>query len=583
MPDATYLTNKLSILDSLPLFLDLSHLEKKLIASKLELVEFERGKIIYKKADPPDYFYCMVSGRVEIYHAAAKTRKPQDVIIEHVRRGDYFGSISSLTGQPHTVSARTLNDCLLLRIVRKDFKYILRKVPKFGSFLSRSLSRRIRQKTFKEIFESTIIAIYTLESAKNASSYVQDLAKSLRRESGKNVLILKSTSILNKGDVALRLSSFSEEYHYVLVDISGKVNDINLEIFKQSNICHILSASDGASLTKVSTLVKRLERLFAKYRKQSAYIILKQDGFYAETPYAYKLKILSKDIFATLPQDRQNYKKTIRRIAREISQVAVGLVLGSGGAMGLAHIGVLKVLKDEKIPIDIISATSIGAVIASFWSVGFSTSEIEKLFLSFKSKLRTLLLVDPTLPIKGLIKGRAVKRILKSYLGNKTFSDTKIPLKIVACDIKKRREFVIDKGKLLDAVMASIAIPGVFEPVRYNSDIQLVDGGIVNPLPVSVLSKIGIKRIIAVNTLPSPHDIVRLEQKRLNIYNIIVNSFHAMEYSMAINSRQQADVYIHPIPKLADWYEFYKARLFIKTGQEHARRKLIEIKKLLRR
>ena len=260
----------------------------------------------------------------------------------------------------------------------------------------------------------------------------------------------------------------------------------------------------------------------------------------------------------------------------------VGVAMGSGGAMGFAHIGVLKVLEKEKIPVDIIAGTSIGAFIAALWAAGFTAAEIERIACSFKSSLSALFLVDLVLPVRGLIKGKAVRRMLESYLGDKTFFDVKLPLKIVACDIKKRKEFIIDKGRLVDAVMASIAIPGVFEPVEYNG-VQLVDGGIVNPVPVSVLSREGVKRIIAINTLPSPEDIVRAPKKRLSLYDAIVNSFQATEYTMATYSCQQADVYLNPIPKLADWHEFHKAKIFIKTGYDHATAALAKIKELLKK
>lgn len=573
-----YLINKISIIDSLPLFSGLPFLQKHSIAQKAEIVEFKKGESIYEEGDPPDYFYCMVNGRVEIYHPANKTKDHQEIRIECVRRGQYFGSISSLTGQPHTVSTRAINDSVLLRLNTKNFNYILGKIPKLAIFLSHSLSRRLSRKTLKEVFENTIISVYGIDSA----SYTNALAENLRKESGKKVLIINSTSISNKKEVSPKLSAPTEDYHYLLVDASGALDDVNFEVLKQSDICHIISPSDKGSLHKTSNLIKRLENSFSRHTKQAVFVILKEDSAYGKTSHKGKVKILSKEIFASLPEDRLNYNKTIRRIARQTAGVMVGLALGGGAAMGLAHIGVLKVLEEEEIGVDIISATSMGALIAAFWAAGITPHQIEKLACSFKSKLKTLFLIDPTLPKIGLIKGRGVRKILKSYLGNKTFFDLKLPLKIVACDIKARKEFVIDQGSLVDAVMATIAIPGIFEPIEYEG-IQLIDGGIVNPVPVSVLSRLGVKRIIAVNALPSPEDIVRLSQKRLTIFDIIVNSFQAMQFTMAVNSCQQADLDIHPIPKLADWYEFYKARLFIKTGKEHTREMLPKIKDLIKR
>ena len=578
MSQINYKIDKFLIIDSLPLFSGLSPLQKHFINARTQLVTFEKGGIVYNKGDKPDYFYCMVSGRVQLYHPQG-AGKVKERLIECVRRGDYFGSISSLTGKAHTVSAKALNDTVALRISTGDFNYILRKIPHLAIRLSHSLSRRLGRKTHKEIFESKIIAIYDLDRTLYSFRYANALAEGLRKESGKKVCLSKSSSIKNKRNVSSKLSSLTKDNHYVLVDISGNPTDINFEILKQSDFSHIISSSDKESLRETASFVRKLEKSISNYKDQAAFVIVKEDRFYDRISHKYKAKILKKDIFATLPEEKARYNKTIRRIAREVSGVRVGLVLGSGAAMGLAHIGVLEVLEKEKISIDIMSGTSMGALIGTLWAVGYSAREIEKLACSFKSKLRTLFLIDPTVPIRGLIKGRAVKKILKSYLGNKTFFDTRFPLKVVACDIKNRREIIIEKGKLIDAVMASIAIPGVFEPIEIN-DAQLVDGGIVNPVPISVLTKSGIKRIIAVNTLPSAEDMVRISHKKLNIYDIIVNSFQAMEYTIAQYSCRQADILLNPIPEIADWYEFYKAELFIKTGRNQTRAILSKIKKL---
>ncbi|MEE8359933.1 MAG: patatin-like phospholipase family protein [Candidatus Omnitrophota bacterium] len=575
-----YNITKSAAINSIPLFADLSFFQKRFIESRSQIVEFEKGDIVYKKGSPPDYFYCMISGRLEAYHPQKKAKRRGDTRIAYVRKGEYFGSISSLTGKPHSLSTRALNDSLVLRIDKKEFEHILHKIPRLAIFLTRSLSRRMSQKPFKDIFESKIIAVYGVGDLSDPSLYTKELASNIKRESGKKVTIIKSSSITKVKDVSPTLSSLTKDYHYILVDVLGSINRITFDILKQSDICHIVSVSDRASLSKASLLAKRLEGALKKHAKGDISIIVKEDGSYKKTSYIEKTRILKKDIMATLPCVDSGFKKVSRRIARETTGVMTGLALGSGAAIGFSHIGVLKVIEKEKIPIDIISGTSIGAFIGTLWAAGFKASEIEELALSFKSKLKTLFLADPILPIRGLIKGRAVERVLKPYLGEKTFRDIVVPIKVVACDIKNRREYIIDRGRLIDAVMASIAIPGVFEPVLYDG-IQLVDGGIVNPLPVSVLSKSGIKKIIAVNALPGPQDPIAAGEGKLNIYSIIVNSFQAMEYTIAANSFQQADIYLHPVPRSGYWYQFYKAKLFIKMGEGCMRERLSEIKRLV--
>lgn len=572
--------NKITLINSTPLFTDLPLKKKQAVISLCQIIELKKGDIIYKKGDKPDYFYCMVNGRVELFHSNVKKDTHPKKRIEVIRRGDYFGTISALTGKAHTVSAMALNDSVVLRIGVDNFNKLLGKVPELGMFLSRSLSKRLRRKHLKEIYESKIISVIGLNAGLEPSRYAASLAKSIKKESGKLVTIVTSESIKNKKQAAPKLSRLTADYHFIIVDISGEINDKkNQEILKQSDICYIVAGTSKKSLKKTSAAANKLENKFAKHAKQIISVILIEDNFYGKTTHKEKTKILTRDIFATLPPDKDGYKKTVRRMARELSGVMVGLALGSGAAMGLAHIGVLKVLEKENLPVDIVAGTSMGALIASLWAAGTPVKEIERLALSFNNMLKVFSLIDPTLPFKGLIRGNAVRRLLKPYLGRKTFHDIRFPLRIVACDISRRRKVVIHKGSLLEAVMASIAIPGIFEPVR-TDNAQLVDGGVVDPVPVEVLSKYGIKKIIAVNTLPSPGDALHPEKKWLNIYDVIVNSFQSLEFTIAEDSCQQADISLHPMPAHADWYEFNKAELFIKAGKKCTREHLPEIKSL---
>ena len=162
-----------------------------------------------------------------------------------------------------------------------------------------------------------------------------------------------------------------------------------------------------------------------------------------------------------------------------------GLALGGGSARGLAHVGVIQVLEAYGIPIDMIAGTSIGSVIGSLYASGASIEQLEKAALSMK-RSKSLSLLDLALPHSGFIKGDRAEKILKTIaLKNKTFDDLNIPFAAVATIIENGTEVVINQGKVIDAVRASISIPGIFTPVKYRN-YYLVDGGLVNPVPVDV-------------------------------------------------------------------------------------------------
>ena len=120
------------------------------------------------------------------------------------------------------------------------------------------------------------------------------------------------------------------------------------------------------------------------------------------------------------------------------------MALGSGAAMALAQIGVIKVLEREKIPIDVIAGSSIGALIASLWAIGKTSDQILQISAEFKEPKHIWNLIDLTFPLLGFVKGNKLHRFLKKYLGNKTFYDIRLPLKVIASDVKRKEPKVLN-------------------------------------------------------------------------------------------------------------------------------------------
>lgn len=164
----------------------------------------------------------------------------------------------------------------------------------------------------------------------------------------------------------------------------------------------------------------------------------------------------------------------------------VGLALGSGGAKGLAHIEFLKVFDELGIKPCIISGASMGALLGSLYASGLTALEIEGLYKGM-TRSDMMKLMDIGFSQKhGVVKGEKVTRWIQKHLLCQDFSELEIPLLVVATDFWKRKEVVIRKGKIVDAVRASIALPGIFVPYK-SGDTILVDGGIVNPVPYNHL------------------------------------------------------------------------------------------------
>ena len=192
----------------------------------------------------------------------------------------------------------------------------------------------------------------------------------------------------------------------------------------------------------------------------------------------------------------------------------VGLALGSGGAKGLSHIGVIKFLEEMDIKIDFIAGSSIGALIGGAYASGLSIKEIEDIALEIDFA-STVKLFSPGLGKSGLITGKKIQEFLISILGNKNIEYMPIPFTAVASDIITGQEIHFNKGSLLKAIRSSISIPIVFQPIICDNKV-LVDGGLVNPVPINVVREMGADCIIAVNILSSKNKSIPQSDKKFD-------------------------------------------------------------------
>jgi len=180
----------------------------------------------------------------------------------------------------------------------------------------------------------------------------------------------------------------------------------------------------------------------------------------------------------------------------------IGLALGSGSARGWAHIGVIKALTEAGIHVDYVAGTSVGAVVGAVYASGRIDSFKDVVLQLDWKKIASFL--DVVFPKSGLIDGNRIAEFIRSHVGEKNIEDLSLPFCAVSTDLATGNEVVFQDGDIIEAVRASISVPGVFTPVRKSGAI-LVDGGLVNPVPVSVVREMGADLVIAVDL---NHDII---------------------------------------------------------------------------
>ncbi len=268
-----------------------------------------------------------------------------------------------------------------------------------------------------------------------------------------------------------------------------------------------------------------------------------------------------------MSKKRGKHKRSKRR--------GITLVLSGGSAKGLAHIGVLEVLKKNKIPIKRIIGTSAGALVGGFYCAG-KLDVIKKLSLEMsKKKIIKLFLAFPTL--RGLINTKKIDNFFKEHIEGINIEDLKTEFIAVAFDIKNGKKYMFEKGDLFKAIRSSIAIPGIFAPFEIG-DSLLIDGGVTDVVPIEVAKKFKDNdEIVVVNleTLPN------IEIKNFNIFNIID---YATSFGLAELARLQekdADVIIHPYTKIRK-FDFLRAEEVIEEGRIATRKAIPMIRKKLK-
>ncbi|MBI4310036.1 MAG: patatin-like phospholipase family protein [Candidatus Omnitrophica bacterium] len=669
--------NKLSILKQVPIFEGLNWFELNRIARRTELVEFNKGDCICKQGAPADAFYALVAGRAHSFRLNALGQKEEDAFILRgmhfgiisTLTGENHSSTYEAINDSVILKIDKNDFSTLLKSTPK-------LAVSLSQSLSQRIRKHVTRT--RDTQESTIIAVYAPLKDSGSSTYAANLALHLREQSDKKVLLLTFSSDQNdqrinladivydhhkilqsiiKGKLPVdvlsvkfdaansavlnRISQFISapvnDYNYIILDLPNQIDDVVMKTLVQSDIVHLVTMDREKDLEMTRLVIDRLiAALKDRFHADNIQVLISGMNSGQRMTHEDIQRVLNYEVFMVLPHLNPSeynstrvddgfslvevsrdteYAQVIYRLSRRISGVMVGLVLGGGAALGMAHIGVIRALEREGIPIDIVVGSSMGALIGSLWAAGYKGEELEKFGREFEKKSAMLKVFDPILPVSGLVGGEGIRIWLKGKLHNKTFHETKIPLRIVAYDLMHRKEIIIDHGNLVEAVRKSVAIPGVIKPVMETNQ-MIIDGGVLNPLPTNVLVDMGIKKVIAVNVLQSPQDVAynsELEKEHVrqqaqipfakhpirftsfhlarllgkaftpNVADIIVRTLQASEYILAEASEKQADVVIRPDLRGINWFELYEVNNLIKRGEESAAKAIPAIKELVKK
>jgi NTE family protein len=265
---------------------------------------------------------------------------------------------------------------------------------------------------------------------------------------------------------------------------------------------------------------------------------------------------------ATLPSQQE---------ALPAAQAKVALVLGGGGARGFAHIGVLRELEMARVPIDMIVGVSVGSLIGVLYADSLDTFKLE--WTAFKIQKNDIFDFNLLNLNKGLAKGEVLQKFLHANLNALTLEELKIPVAVVACNLTTGKRQLFRTGSVAQAVRASTAIPGIFEPIIFNNQI-LVDGGVLGNCPAEVARELGADVVIGVNVGKSGS---ALTPQNASPLAVIMDAIDLMGNAQVQSTRANFDFLIEPDCGSVDILDFSKKEKLIEAGRSAAKRQLPEI------
>lgn len=261
-------------------------------------------------------------------------------------------------------------------------------------------------------------------------------------------------------------------------------------------------------------------------------------------------------------------------VAVKSDRPLVGLALGSGGNRGFAHIGVIKVLEENNIPVDIVAGTSAGSVVGALYAGGFHAKELEQLALKLDEKE----LRDFEFSIHGYIRGERLQEFVNRALKNRSIEQLDKPFAALATELTSGKIYAFNHGNTGLAVRASSSVPGVFQPVTIK-DSKYVDGALKNPVPVNIAHKMGADIVIAVDVSQQILD----SSENPNILEILTQSLRIMRQKLTDDDISSAEIVIRPLIGVTTDINSVTKEKMILAGEEAATAALPAIRDLLKK
>jgi len=568
------------------------------MAEAAEWIEVPGGSEIFREDEPGDSMCLLLRGRLQV-RCRDRDGGP-DRLLGEIAPGEAVGEIALLTGRRRSATVTAIRDSLLVRIDVPTFDRLAAHHPALWRRLSTIVVDRLLDRDTTRRFAPRVsnIAIVPGASEANAAEFASALSEALahfgatlrldaaRVESHGDLFAAGSAPPGSPGDARLAewLAEQEATHRFVLLQAQRDDSPWTRRCLRQADLVVVVGEAGGdpspspaeRALLASAEPITTARRILVLVRPEEA------------TEVSGTAAWLARRDVDGFHHVRRGVNGDFERLARILSGNATGLVLGGGAARGFAHVGVFRALVERGVAVDFVGGSSIGAVFASAIALGWDPDRLEA--TARKAFVEENPLGDFTLPIVSLLRGKRLERLTQRYFAG-DIEDLPIPFFCVSSNLTAARLTVHERGPLWRAVRASVALPGVLPPA-VDGDHLVIDGGVLNNLPVDVMRDRPVGRVIAVdlsvrkeysldyNEIPGALRVLRSRlpfARKIRVPGILTLMMKSTEVGSLVHSRSvrdSADLVLHPPVGRFGILETTAFDEIVRVGYEHAREQL---------
>jgi len=553
-------------------------------------LQVARGEVLFGQGQKDDNLYLIISGR---FRVTCPEANGQERPVAEVGRGETIGEMSMLSGAPRSATVTAIRDSEVVCFSGSDFTSLLMRYPRGFFNLTTRVVDRLRQTLRQPAGPSiaTNILLLPADPSVPLNELTERLAAALEKhgltltlnaEKLDRMLQRPASRTKASDPFDLTLSAWMDEqeriHRFVLLKADGENDAWRFRCMRRADC--VLLVTNRPPGREIRTLLfcgddrKFLpanERYLVSLGETGSFSTLQSKPWMQDVSLTRHIRL------------RQGTASDLGRLARHLAGKALGLVLGGGGARALAQIGVIDAMRRNGFPIDMVGGCSMGAVVGAMHCMGWSTDQLMEACREAFTKRNPL--SDYTFPKRALVKGKVIEAYLQSAFGETFMEDLNTEFFCVSSDLRNARLAVHSTGLLWEALRASLSMPGILPPVAMD-DMLLVDGAMLNNLPVDIMKKAGGGFVVAVDVTqpnrPLRGDIkpVSGEQKSLSraqikepspsIVEVIMRSLCLGSARSVQENSQLADLYINlPLVEFG-FTDFKSLGRLVAMGREHA-------------